>query len=385
MRFLHRQTKLVGTLYIAGALVLFLFPVLVSAQPEWDANRGNCEDVLQQPQNYELAEVRFCAQTWESYRDPQHLTRDESLVYARGFSRLYYEGTDGDRRLSQSALARLGVDVLERGDFLPTGSSRARVHVQRDTTPIEVGRSSSRARRQARSRNADGMEAYGDGDYAEAARQFESALAADPWHVLAKYNLACQYSLLGRVDDSVRHLDELSRWNIPEADERMARARVDEDFAPMRDDPRFREITGYVRAQLLNGAGSAGLGPVETIRGQMTGAQMDVASYGNDRHLRLRPWIYYRAGYEDEARGLNRLLALDGANVELITWSTDYDIVVLYGNIEAATANPLRRPLVQGTWDGTIVGGDPEEAAEEAAGAAEEAAGAVQEWVPPAE
>ena len=386
MKQLHLRTL------IAVVFGVLLIPASASAQPEWDANRGNCEDVLQQPQDHGLDEVRSCTQTWESYRDPGTLTRDEKLVYARGFSRLYYEGTDSDQRLALTALSRLGLEVLERGDFLPTGTSRARARWERDTTPIHVGQSSRRNRRTAGSRNADGMEEYEDGDYAAAARQFERALDADPWHVLAKYNLACQYSLLGRFDDAVHHLDELSRWQIPESAVRMGRARVDEDFLPMRDDPRFREITGYVRAQVLNGAGSAGLESVEMIRTEMVAAEMDVASYGNDRHLWMRPSIYYRAGYESEAHRLNRILGLDNTAVDVITWATDYDIVVVYGSIEAATANPVPRPVVQGTWDGTIVGGDAEDAGEGAVdaveagmGAAEDPAGAVEEWVPPPE
>lgn len=355
-----------------------------SAQAEWEANRGNCEDVLASPQNFDLDEIRSCARTWETYRNPSTLGSSEAQTFARGFSRLYYEGTASDQRLAETALRRMGTSVLPRGDFLPTGTSVSRTTVTRDTTPIHVGRSSSRARRRAGSHNSDGMDAYNRGDYSEAASYFERALEQDPWHVLAKYNLACQYSLLNRASDAVRHLDELSRWDIPESSERMARARVDEDFIPIRDDARFRDITGYTRAQLLNGAGAAGLGPVDGIRSQMMDADIDVASYGYERHIRLRPVIYYRDGYESTAHGLNRMLALPNTDVRVLTWQTDYDLVVVYGSMEAAASNPMPMPVVQGTWDGTILGGDTEEAQEEAAEAAEDAAGEIP-WEPPLE
>jgi len=228
------------------------------------------------------------------------------------------------------------------------------------------------------------MDAYNRGDYEEAARDFERALDSDPWHVLAKYNLACQYSLLNRADDAVHHLDELSRWDIPESSERMARARVDEDFIPIRDDARFRDITGYTRAQLLNGAGAAGLGPVDSIRSQMIDADIDVASYGYERHIRLRPVIYFRDGYESSARGLSRLLALPNTDVRVLTWQSGYDLVVVYGSMDAAASNPMPMPLVQGTWDGTILGGSTDEATEEAADVAEDAADEIP-WEPPLE
>ena len=287
--------------------------------------------------------------------------------------------------MATSALRRLGVDLLERGDFLPSGSAQPFEPVRQNTRPIEVGRSSRRAQRRAQGHNADGMEAYNDGDYASAARYFERAIDSDPWHVLAKYNLACQYSLLGRVDDAVFHLGELSRWDIPESDERMARARVDEDFIPIRDDARFRTITGYTRAQVLNGAGSAGLGAVEAIRGQLEEADVDVASYGHDRHIRLRPLIYFRGGFEDRANRLDRLLTLENVDLRQITWPSEFDIIVVFGGMEAADANPVPRPVVQGTWDGTIITADAEEEGEEAVETVEEAVETVEEWMPPDE
>lgn len=361
-----------------------------SAQPEWDANKGNCDDALQQPQDFQLSRVRTCVQIWETYRDVGNLSMDQRARYARGFSRLYYQGSAADRSLAQGALSRMGMDVLQEGDFLADDGPDPS-QWQRDTTPIHVGDSSRRAQRRANSLNSDGLDAYNGGDYAGATRLFEQALQEDPWHVLAKYNLACNYSLLGRYDEAVRHLNELSRWDIPQSDERMARARVDEDFIPMRDDYRFRLITGYTRAQVLNGAGEGGLEAVAAVRQAFLDAEVDVSSYGYDAHTRVRPLVYYRPGYESTARMAESVLAHEETELRRIDWRSDFDVIVVYGDLQGAVATPLRPPVVQGTWDGTIIpSGDAVEAGEDAAGTAEDAAeavedpaGAAEEWVPP--
>jgi tetratricopeptide (TPR) repeat protein len=304
------------------------------AQPLWESNRGNCEDVLPNPGRYDIGEVRTCAQLWESYRDVADVSRSDAQGVAAGFSMLYHEGTRSDRRLAQTALGRLGIEMMDR-DTVPSGSdsggSRATTNLDRST--IHVGESSRRARRRASDDNSDGMEQYQRGNYRAAASEFEDALRDDPWHVLAKYNLACQYSLLGDTEASIDTLNELSRWDHGDIPERMARARVDEDFISIRDDPRFRIITGYLRAQLLNGAGDAGDDRIEEIHDAMIAEGIDVASYGYDRHARARPIIYYRQGFDEAAQTAERIIAHDLTVTRLLDWDSDYDLVVTFGTL----------------------------------------------------
>lgn len=390
------RRSLRAALVAAGALGVLLTAGNALAQPDWEAQRGDCEEILSEPQDFALPQVRRCAQLWESYRDVQGLSQAERERFARGFSRLHYQGAPADQSLARSALSRMGMSVLPEGDFLgqstpatPAQAAPQRaVVLRRDTSPIHVGESSRRNRDRANDQNADGLDDYNDGNYRRAVEHFERALEHDPWHVLAKYNLACNLALLGDHEEALRHLDELSRWDISASSERMARARVDEDFVSLRDDPMFAAITGYARVQLLNGAGRNGVRVVEDLKDTIEAQGYIVESFGYDRHDRVRPSIYYRPGFGEQANNIAR--AIDSDDVRLVeTSGIDFHVVVTYGTVELAVAQSLPRPLVQGTWDGTILSGDAEETGEDAVQAGEDAVeaiedpeGAAQEWMP---
>lgn len=66
----------------------------------------------------------------------------------------------------------------------------------------------------------------------------EKALETYPGNALILYNIACLESLLGRPDDALATLGTaIGSWP-----EYKNNAREDEDFATLRDDPRFKEL-----------------------------------------------------------------------------------------------------------------------------------------------
>jgi tetratricopeptide (TPR) repeat protein len=75
-------------------------------------------------------------------------------------------------------------------------------------------------------------------DYEAALRIAEDVLEEYPGNGLAFFNVACMESLLGRGDEAVAHL----RNALEAAPELIEQARTDDDFAPLRDDSRFREL-----------------------------------------------------------------------------------------------------------------------------------------------
>jgi tetratricopeptide (TPR) repeat protein len=75
-------------------------------------------------------------------------------------------------------------------------------------------------------------------DYEGALAVVRQALEEYPGNALAHYNVACMSSLLGRPDDAVEHLRAaLDGWP-----EYLENAREDDDFAPLREAPRFQEL-----------------------------------------------------------------------------------------------------------------------------------------------
>jgi tetratricopeptide (TPR) repeat protein len=75
-------------------------------------------------------------------------------------------------------------------------------------------------------------------DYEGALRVAEQVLDEYPGNGLAHYNIACMQSLLGRTEDAFEHLSAALDAN-PEL---LDNAQKDEDFAPIRDEPRFGEL-----------------------------------------------------------------------------------------------------------------------------------------------
>ena len=79
---------------------------------------------------------------------------------------------------------------------------------------------------------------HGDKDYEGAMAECEKALQMYPGNALVLYNIACLENLLGRPDDALATLGTaIGSWP-----EYKNNAREDEDFASLRDDPRFKEL-----------------------------------------------------------------------------------------------------------------------------------------------
>jgi hypothetical protein len=88
--------------------------------------------------------------------------------------------------------------------------------------------------------NAEIFPLFDRGDYAEVKRRLEPIIAANPQAAGGLYNLACAEALLGEVDAALGHLSRAA-----EIEPRFAeQAAGDDDFAAVRADPRFSQITG---------------------------------------------------------------------------------------------------------------------------------------------
>jgi hypothetical protein len=82
------------------------------------------------------------------------------------------------------------------------------------------------------------MTAYGEQSYADAAAAVRSGLEEFPDYAGLNYNYACFATLAGEVDDETfAHL----RRGVEGFPPFREQARVDEDLAAVRDDPRFED------------------------------------------------------------------------------------------------------------------------------------------------
>jgi hypothetical protein len=84
----------------------------------------------------------------------------------------------------------------------------------------------------------ESLRQYGDKQYADAAKTVRDALAANPDHSGLHYNLACFTVLAGDTsDEPLEHLRRAVELYPPFREQ----ARTDEDFASIREDPRFEQ------------------------------------------------------------------------------------------------------------------------------------------------
>ena len=86
--------------------------------------------------------------------------------------------------------------------------------------------------------HAESMNAYGEGRYADALSAVSSALEHMPDHAGLNYNYACFASLAGETGDET--FDHLRR-SVELRPQFREDARRDDDFEPVRDDPRFEQ------------------------------------------------------------------------------------------------------------------------------------------------
>ncbi len=96
----------------------------------------------------------------------------------------------------------------------------------------------------ARAANVRGMKLYNAKKYADAAKEFRAAIAADPKFVLAHYNLASMAALLGDKPTVLAELRWLHDSSDPDARKALDKAPSDPDLHSMIDDPDVKKLIG---------------------------------------------------------------------------------------------------------------------------------------------
>jgi mannose-6-phosphate isomerase-like protein (cupin superfamily) len=117
-------------------------------------------------------------------------------------------------------------------------SVRSAVATEDDTLVVIVGNKRGAYEGGAGAAMGDFFEKYGNKDYAGALAEVKGAFKTHPENPLVYYNIACMESLLGHREESLAALEKsVTKW--PKYKELAA---GDDDFASLRDDPRFQEL-----------------------------------------------------------------------------------------------------------------------------------------------
>jgi tetratricopeptide (TPR) repeat protein len=93
--------------------------------------------------------------------------------------------------------------------------------------------------------NEDGLAARKRGNHEGAIAFYEKALKADPNHVWARYNYACELALAKRSKEALTELTTLYKLGTNDAKKALAAARKDSDFASIKDTGQFFRLTNF--------------------------------------------------------------------------------------------------------------------------------------------
>lgn len=123
-----------------------------------------------------------------------------------------------------------------------------RYGAQKPLPPVGAAPTDRRATRQAQALNTVGLAALKQKNFKLAISTFERAVHTNPAHVLARYNLACAYSLAGQLEASRAVLTTFKvAKGCPACQARLLRAQTDADFSAQRKDPAFQAIVSGAR------------------------------------------------------------------------------------------------------------------------------------------
>ncbi len=208
---------------------------------------------------------------------------------------------------------------------------------------------SPEAEREAKRLNQRALRRHRKLELEAAVGLYREALEAWPGHPFSRYNLGCALALLGRKEAALRELEVLAALGDDASLWRLRRARVDEDFVDVRDDPSFRRLTSYVPVEVswsptLEGD-SAGEELVRSLRKGQIPARLGAAAADAAEGTTIR----HRPGEAAITRIVEELsiaLPVEAKIVEDPGLTVDRPVVVVLGSGAADRATPAPSDFV---------------------------------------
>ncbi len=341
----------IGGLPMNRRFVFALIVALLASSPalaqqkQWDREKGDCERVFQSSKTVVIAQLKQCVGRWLAYIDPNLIKPKQKQALKNTFQDLYNRGMNkADEEaeyLSTAAAERLNVrlklklkrDVVVRrpgGNDNPENPGGATASKRPKFVPRAVG---SKDQARARKLVAKGVKLFRKGKRKAAMGKYMQALELDPGNLDALFNYAAELAHRKDGAAAVEQLRRLQDIGTKPALKRLAQSRIDPDFKPIRDFRPYKIVSGFARIKLVNSIGEFGEDEIERIEKTLGKLKHPVEEIGIDKQNgRRAPFIWFKDHAAPTAYLIKKVVIHPGTTLTKITWNTDYDIIVSWGN-----------------------------------------------------
>jgi tetratricopeptide (TPR) repeat protein len=336
------------TLAIVGLILLLSGPA--SATDQWDKNKGDCDKVLKSHTTVVLARLKRCVGMWVAYADPNLVKAAAKQPLKDAFQSLYdrsmKKGDEEAEYLATSAAERINVRLKLRirhekvtnkrkaegksGDKSGPSDQPHSASKRKKFVPADV---SDKDKKKANNHVKKGVKWFKKKKRDKAMKSYQKALALDGGNLDALYNYAAELAVRKKKEEAVDNLQKLQDIGTRSATKRLQAARQDTDFDSLHDYTPFKRVTGYAAIKVVNSIAEYGEDEVDRIVKTLTKLKHRVQDVGTDKKKgRTRPVIWFKDHSAPTAYLVKKVVVHPGTLMTRITWKTNYDIIVTWGN-----------------------------------------------------
>ena len=329
-------------LALIASLALFTTATDAQAVEYWPVYEAECEGkAFGDPGSSGIAGIDHCTRLWFAYVPPGAVEGDYGDRVKEAVRRLYREGSAPQAHLARQVLNRLAVTELPKrtGHSAQVALGEA---VESSREKCDVPRPNKAAKKKANKAFKQGLSSYKKEQYQEALGHFLQMTEAAPGWTKSHYNVAAMYAKTDDQANMIKHLYCLRDIGTSDAIKALYRARVDDDFASIRDTSApFKLVTGYARIKIGNSLGEYGEDNVDNLEAMLDAVGYDDPFVTDTSRPYKEPHVWYRIESRVAAYMVLKLLAHPKTRTHIIDWDNeDYDIIVAWGDAVQAGAEP---------------------------------------------
>ncbi len=346
------------------ALVALSIVVPAAHADNWAPYKKQCDKTaFKSPSDVDMAVLGRCVRLFGAHHgvDKLHSAYKSRVVAA--MQRLYTEGTDIDAHMARLGLQRLGVQVPPRprrdGPAVATTTKASAGQPAAATAPktkpkfstcpggTEPDPPDKRAIKKAKKLLKKGLKRYRKKDYEGALAIFEKMLKVAPGYHGSLYNVAAMEAMTGDPDGAYDMLECLRDIGTEDHLRKLKDARKDEDFFSLRDDDRFKRLTGYAKILLLDSLPEGrGEDNVDNLKGSIEKLGYPVFAVKQDNREKTEPHIWYRWTNKVQAFLFKKLIDHPRTKIQLMPPQLEergYDIIISWGDRYEKDKEPTLR------------------------------------------